>query len=304
MKRVIHFSGGSGSWAAAKRIAAWCGTQDLVLLFADTLIEDNDLYRFLVEAAADIFGFPLGGEIGRLAITARDLPGIEFPEERACALAQYREQARSLVPGLEWIAEGRTPWQVFFDVRLMGNSRMDPCSKILKRQFLDKWSDTNSDREKDIHYVGIDWTEEHRFSRLRDRKAEQGWTFKAPLCEPPFVSKEDVNGALAESGIPLPRLYKQGFPHNNCGGFCIKAGQGHFALLLKTQPERYAFHEAQEEKFRQFIGKDVSIMKDRRGGTLKPLPMAAFRQRVETGDYDKFEYGGCGCAIDDGEVAA
>ncbi len=47
---VVMFSGGAGSWAAAKRIAA----RPLTLLFADTLIEDGDLYRFLDDAAADV----------------------------------------------------------------------------------------------------------------------------------------------------------------------------------------------------------------------------------------------------------
>ena len=35
--RVVMFSGGIGSWAAAKRVAEAHGTDDLVLLFADVL---------------------------------------------------------------------------------------------------------------------------------------------------------------------------------------------------------------------------------------------------------------------------
>lgn len=50
------FSSGAGSWAAARRVADEYGTEGLVLLFADTLIEDEDNYRFLDEAAADIGG--------------------------------------------------------------------------------------------------------------------------------------------------------------------------------------------------------------------------------------------------------
>jgi len=37
------------------------------------------------------------------------------------------------------IAEGRTPWEVFFDEGMMGSNRADLCSRILKREFIDKW---------------------------------------------------------------------------------------------------------------------------------------------------------------------
>jgi len=55
---VVPFSGGIGSWAAAQRVIAEHGTSDLVLLFADTRVEDVDLYRFLDDSAAQI-GVPV-----------------------------------------------------------------------------------------------------------------------------------------------------------------------------------------------------------------------------------------------------
>jgi 3'-phosphoadenosine 5'-phosphosulfate sulfotransferase (PAPS reductase)/FAD synthetase len=56
MRHVVFFSGGVGSWAAGKRIAAQYGTDGLTLLFTDTRIEDPDLYRFLDDAAANVGG--------------------------------------------------------------------------------------------------------------------------------------------------------------------------------------------------------------------------------------------------------
>lgn len=255
MKRIVMFSGGAGSWAAAKRIADRCGTEGLTLLFTDTLIEDADLYRFLTEAAANV-GAPLVR-----------------------------------------IAEGRTPWQVFFDERFLGNSRVDPCSKILKRQMADRWLAENCDKADTTVYVGIDWTEEHRYTALRDRRAAQGWHYEAPLCEAPYIDKRDVMAWLKREGIAPPRLYAMGFAHNNCGGFCVKAGQGHFATLLRELPERYAEHEANEERIRVFLGKDVSMLTDRRGdGVKKPLTLRALRERIQSGaQIDAFEIGGCGC---------
>src|SRR6266511_1582734 len=55
---VVQYSGGIGSWAAAQRVIAEHGTADVVLLFADTQVEDDDLYRFLGDAAAQI-GVPV-----------------------------------------------------------------------------------------------------------------------------------------------------------------------------------------------------------------------------------------------------
>jgi hypothetical protein len=56
VRHVVMFSGGIGSWATAARIAAEHGTDDLTLLFADTLVEDADTYRFLRESAAQVGG--------------------------------------------------------------------------------------------------------------------------------------------------------------------------------------------------------------------------------------------------------
>jgi len=259
-QRVVNFSGGVGSWAAARRVADQHGTDGLVLLFADTLIEDEDLYRFLKEAATDV-----GGTFVRLC-------------------------------------DGRTPWQVFRDVRYLGNTRADPCSKILKRDLLDRWRAENCDPENTTIYIGIDWTEVHRLDRLRLRVAP--WQVEAPMTKPPYLSKTQMLDALRARGIEPPRLYAMGFPHNNCGGGCVKAGQAHFRHLLKMLPDRYAEWEQEERSMLDFLGRDdVAILRDRTGGTTKPLTLKVFRERVQAGQLgDEHEWGGCGCALDDGEV--
>jgi hypothetical protein len=103
---------------------------------------------------------------------------------------------------------------------------------------------------------------------------------------------------LRRDGIEPPRLYAMGFPHNNCGGFCVKAGQAQFALLLRTMPDRYRYHEEQEEAMRVVVG-NHSILSDRTGGTRKPLSLKRFREIIERqGAFDRDEWGGCGCAIE------
>lgn len=191
-------------------------------------------------------------------------------------------------------AEGRTPWQVFNDVRLIGNTRADPCSRILKREHLRRWLEANCDPESTTVYLGIDWTEEHRF--IGAQRFWAPWHVEAPLCDRPYRWKQDYLSDLHRLGIKPPRLYEMGFSHNNCGGFCVKAGHGQFAKLLEAMPARYADHEAQEEAFRARLGKDVAILRDRAGGETKPLPLRVLRERIEAGhEVDLFDIGGCDC---------
>jgi hypothetical protein len=57
-RHIVQFSGGIGSFAAALRVASTHGLDDLVLLTADTQVEDPDLWRFARQAATHI-GVPL-----------------------------------------------------------------------------------------------------------------------------------------------------------------------------------------------------------------------------------------------------
>src|SRR5262245_45177929 len=99
-RRVVMFSSGAGSWAAARRVADECGTDDLWLVFADVkgistsphAGEDDDNYRFLAEAARDVGG--------RLVV----------------------------------VSDGRDIWQVFKDKRFLGNTRQANCSHLLKQK--------------------------------------------------------------------------------------------------------------------------------------------------------------------------
>ncbi len=207
------------------------------------------------------------------------------------------ETAGHLGADIEVIADGRNPWEVFRDERFIGNTRADPCSKILKRELMRKWVETRFTPADVIVYLGIDWTETNRQETIRSRWAPYETRF--PLCDPPYMTQKQIMADLEEMFIKVPRLYAMGFPHNNCGGFCVKAGQAQFKLLLETMPERYAWHEQQEENLRTMLGKDVAIMRDRRGGETRPLTMREFRERVKCGSQvDLLDWGGCGCATD------
>jgi hypothetical protein len=198
------------------------------------------------------------------------------------------------------IAEGRTPWEVFRDEGMIANTRVDLCSRILKRDMGDRWLGEHCDPASTVVYIGIDWTEGHRFDNgegrgARNRYAKLGWRCEAPLCEVPYLGKQDLFAALRAAGIARPRLYDEGFAHNNCGGFCVKAGHGQFAHLLKMRPALYAEHERAEA---EFDNAGRTILRDRVGGDTKPLSLRTLRERIERGwQPDLFDIGGCGCFL-------
>jgi len=114
------------------------------------------------------------------------------------------------------------------------------------------------------------------------------------------MTKDEMLEHLSETGIEVPRLYRLGFSHNNCGGFCCRAGQGHFAKLLKELPEQFADAEAREDELRQFLGKDVAMMKKQRKGIISPYTLRQLREDIEAKhEIDSHDIGGCGCFVDE-----
>lgn len=262
VRHVVMFSGGVGSWATAKRVAQAHGTDDLVLLFADTKVEEPDLYRFLKQAARNV-----GGE-------------------------------------LVIVADGRTPFEVFKDDRFLGNSRLANCSKYLKQKPCREWLEANTDPDRDILYVGIDWTELHRIPAI-----ENGWKpyrVEFPMTERPYLDKTMMLAALKAEGIRQPRAYDDGMPHSNCmAQGCVRGGQGYWQQVLRTRPGVYLESERQEQELREYLDADVSILKDRTGGDSKPLTLREFREQIER-QPELFHQpdAACGCFTDDYEEAA
>lgn len=301
IRHIVSYSGGLGSWAAAKRVAAVVPVGQVTLLFADVIIEDQDTYRFVIEGAANIFGVECPVDLVQRALA---LPELSLDDmhctQRKALLADLRRDAMAAIPGLVWIADGRHPWQVCEHARFIANSQSGLCSKHLKGLMLDQWQDGNVSSQPSVLHIGIDWTEKHRLEKTRSIKPK--YNIEAPLCEKPYLAKQQMIDWCKAEGVLAPRAYRYGFPHNNCGGFCVKAGQAHFAHLLRTYPNRYQWHEAWENRLRSQVG-DYSILKDRRGGVQKPLTLTQLRGRIEAGEcFASEEWGGCGCALPDAKL--
>lgn len=194
------------------------------------------------------------------------------------------------------IAEGRTPWEVFFDEGMMGSNRADLCSRILKREFIDKWLINNGyTPENTVRAFGFGIKELTRSDNIKQVVAP--YKVWLPLHDRPFMASCDcVDYVRNVWNIDPPDLYDQGFPHNNCGGACVKAGHGQWYLCYRKRRRVYDTWEQHEEAFRFKTGKDVSILRDRRGGSYKPLTLRELRRRFEEDGYRPSDTsGGCDC---------
>lgn len=196
------------------------------------------------------------------------------------------------------LADGRTVWEVFNEVGIMGNSRIDPCSRILKRELLMDYLKANYSPEDTVVHLGLDWQEEHRIKRVRANYEKIGYRAEFLLTQKPYLWGDHYLDSIRALGIEPPRLYLMGFEHNNCGGTCVKAGQAQWANVLWTLPERFAEWEQNEQQFREQHG-DVSILRDWRNGgrdNFKTLTLREFRERIQGGEQvDMFAESSCTC---------
>ena len=267
---VVNFSGGLCSFWAAMRVKQRYGSENMVLLFADTLIEDSELYEF--NASASVL---LGVPITRVSIEI-------------------------------------APWDLFEEQGLIGKNRFPICSVMLKREPLDAWHNAHGrdlieqqqsrfwddGKRPVVIYVGFDWNEQNRLTDLRREKPN--WQWEAPMQDDPVWDKCQMEREAEALGLPIPRLYKLGFPHNNCGGRCVRAGISHWVHLYRVLPDRFIEWRDSEARARaSFIArgiKPLSILRDRRGGVTMDLWLTDLEGRIKSGEvFDRFDWGGCGC---------
>lgn len=225
-----------------------------------------------------------------------------------------REGAANIGAELVWIKDGRTPFQVFRDEKLLGSKKHDPCSKMLKRRPAERWLRENRDPADTALVFGIDWQEDHRFdgpprtgkderTGVKNRYGRMGWQHvEAPMMDSPWMRHSDIDDWLEREGIRRSVSYAEGFSHDNCGGGCVKAGRAHWRHLLRTRPAVFAMWEREEAEFNASRpGKKLqTILNTERPGLPSLLvTLREFRESVEGGaQVDMFDVGGCGCFVD------
>lgn len=194
---------------------------------------------------------------------------------------------------------GKDIWDVFHQRRFHGNSRVDTCSEMLKRNVFRDYLKGRDPAATTLYY-GIGGHEKHRIVDIRERWLP--FAVEAPLTT--LEATKDLNKVqLLEHltsqceaiGIAIPRLYDMGFEHNNCGGFCVKSGQRQMAHLLKVMPTRYGYHEEEQERLFAEIGKHGFIKRTTKGVT-EYMTLREFREWLEAGGKPQlYQDGACAC---------
>lgn len=153
---------------------------------------------------------------------------------------------------------GLNPIQLMFEKKMVYNSMIGDCSKILKmrvakdflkngqKPLVESWHNRqflkNADFTTDaILYFGIGFDEMHRQDAII-----HNW--KPFRVEMPLIDNNIwKDKILKKYDIKQPLLYDHGFSHNNCNGRCVKAGQGHYKLLKDKMPD--VFQNIMEQEF-------------------------------------------------------
>ncbi|MFL0365218.1 MULTISPECIES: phosphoadenosine phosphosulfate reductase family protein [Pseudobacillus] len=223
MNHIIFFSGGKSSFAVADYVKSNASKEDnIVLYFTDTLWEDEDLYRFIYEAA-DKLKLPM-------LIHSR---GITPPQ----LMVQQKFMANSRVG----TCSKELKMKVAADYLKKG--KVPEIEKWYNKKFL-KNEDFVSDATL---YFGIGFEELHREGPIR-----ANW--KPFKVEMPLINNIIDNDAVLKLyHIKQPRMYDMQFAHNNCKGRCVKAGQGHFKNLLMKDEKTFTELKEQEIVISEYI---------------------------------------------------
>jgi hypothetical protein len=217
--------------------------------------------------------------------------------EHPSTLAYIIDLSMKLGKKVHWLQDGRDIWDVFIDEKYIGNSRVAPCSKILKTRPILKFLDDNAN-DTDPIVLGMDWSELDRIER-----AQKIWAPRnvVSLINQFKCQRPEWDAILSRYFDYEPELYKHGFPHNNCAGACVRSGMKQWATLLERMPEEFAKAEAGEKRVRDAIGKKHTVINLRRKGQKRGITLEEFRHMYTAGEInvDPFDYGGCGCFVDD-----
>lgn len=273
MKYVVNFSTGLSSYWSAKRTIERYGVENTIIIFCDVR---GDPQRDPHAAAA---GSNFDGE---------DNDNYRFLDD--CRRLLGADILRLSHP------DGLGVWGAIFKRRAISivgaGISFAPCTTLLKMEVADHFIAGLAGPITQV--LGLGWKETSRIEKFKRSRPGAVWF---PMAEPPYVENCDIIQSLAQQGVNPPRSYGMGYPHSNCGGACIKAGQKQWAALLEDNPGRYAYNEFQEDLFRRDINPNVSILRDYRGPKSGPLPLGVFRREIEAGlrKPKADDWAGCAC---------
>jgi hypothetical protein len=225
---VSRFSCGAASAVATKLVLADYPDRKVVILNAYIKEEHEDNQRFLKDCER-WFGHDI--------VTVRD--------------EKYGASCR----------------EVFRCVRFIKNRNGAPCSRILKKEVLERHS-----LPDDTYVLGYTVEERGRLDNFLD--ANNSRKVLTPLIDR-GLTKSDCLAILDRVGIRLPIMYLLGFNNNNCKA-CCKGGMGYFNHTREVFPED--FNELAD--IEESLGPGAYLFRDRKTNVrfpLRQLPLGAGR---------------------------
>lgn len=234
---------------------------------------------------------------GKASFAAADWVKMNFPEDNIVlyftdVLWEHEDSYRFIHESSDKLqlpllthSAGLNPLQLMFEKKMVYNSMIGDCSKILKikvgddfikkgvKPKIETWRNREYLKQEDFIsgatlYYGIGFDEMHRQEPI----IENWKPFK--VCMPLIDNNIWVDEVLKKYNIRQPKLYEYGFSHNNCNARCVKAGQGHYKLFKEKRPEEFQKILEQEHHLKicvsayRYITQTHEIV----GGVKVPLP--------------------------------
>lgn len=209
------------------------------------------------------------------------------------------------VPIVRYV-DGRKPLEVAEQEHIIPNQKIAPCTYRLKiepfRAYL-----ASLRPEPITVYIGYNWTEPHRMKPTRANYASIGVECVFPLVEWNPIETRTPERIAVAWGVPLPRMYRLGYSHHNCGGRCVKQGIGDWRRTLIHFPDRFEEVATWESRMREderFAG--YAIVRDQSGGTVTPYPLTdlAADQEIDSPNFLSLADDTSLCLCNAGDIGA
>lgn len=278
MKTIVSVSGGLASAYALKMAIDRYGKENVIAVFAD--VKGTGYSHFW-----------------------SDMPHVEsllherFGGESADTYRFIWQLSHALDIPIIRLEDGRSIWAVFGQRRAFamfaGTSTFCMASEWLKREQIAQWVERSGLKKGDYRVaLGMSVLEGHRTYNAR-----KWWTRRMGYDVDVFSPFDELYQEtrkiadvcvmmdwLNSQDVILPAAYTEGYPHNNCGGICVLAGQSQYVLLYEQDRERYLYAAWQEMRLQTLRNINATILKVTREGNGRGVSLFDFIAMIEAGD--------------------
>ena len=179
-------------------------------------------------------------------------------------------------------------WDVFEEVNLIGNTRQDPCSRVLKRETSKRYLLDHFPPHLTTLHFGITDDEIDRTIAIGGAYRRLGYKVEFDLASDDKITSAEAKLSNSLSKVQraeqllgwVPELYAQGHDHLNCGGFCVKAGQKSMAMLLLNHPDVFYYHAERERQWNEKRGKNFKMIRKQKDGERFYLSLYEFAEKI------------------------